>query len=211
MKTIIFFGDSITDSFRDRTAPYHTEEQLGMGYVRHLHAHLHATHPNIKINFINHGISGDTSRDLLNRLEQDVLNVEADTVFMMIGVNDVWQRFEPTRKNEWIYPEDFKENYRTIIEAIQKNKQKLILLSPFYLELDQQDPMRKLLNDYQMIIQHLAQAYHLDYIDIQKAMDAYLEIHDYQDISDDKVHVNHIGNAIIANTIDTYMKKAFDF
>ena len=64
-------------------------------------------------------VSADTSRDLLNRLEQDVLNVEADTVFMMIGVNDVWQRFEPHIKMR-IYPEDF-SNYRTIIEAIQKN------------------------------------------------------------------------------------------
>lgn len=207
MQTIIFFGDSITDSFRNQNAAIGTEAQLGMGYVRHLHARLLSENWDRKVQFINQGISGNTTRQLLERIEEDVLAIDADQVFMMIGINDVWQRFEPTRKNEWIFPEDFQEYYQSLIEKILGSDKELVLLSPFYLENDHDDAMRKLLFEYQAIIQDLALEYKLDYIDVQKTMDAYLEKHPYTSISEDKVHVNHVGNALIANTIYDYIKE----
>lgn len=206
MKTIIFFGDSITDSFRQYNAKIGSEAQLGQGYVRHLHAMLHSENWEEDWLFINQGISGNTTRQLLDRLKEDVLDVDAEEVFMMIGINDVWQRFEPTREKEWIMPEDFENNYRSLIEQILDNGQKLVLMAPFYLETDPNDPMRQLLNQYQAIIKKLSKTYDVDYLDIQKVMDAYLDKKTYRSISDDKVHVNHIGNALIANTIYDYLK-----
>lgn len=207
MKTILFFGDSITDTFRDREADLSTEAALGTGYVKHLHARLLSENFNNNFFFINKGISGNITTQLLERLDEDVLSTEADTVFMMIGINDVWQRFEPTRKEHWVLEEDYQQNIDSLIQQIKNSGKELVILSPFFLELDKEDKMRALTDKYQNILQECAQRQNVDYIDIQENMDAYLEVHDVATISQDRVHVNHIGNALIANPIYDYFKK----
>lgn len=188
MSKIIFFGDSITDCHRSFIRP------LGNGYVKMLDDMLEDT-------LINKGVSGDTTRDLIKRLDKDVLKEEADTVYMMIGINDVWQRFKDAYKNQWIYPKEYKENLETIINAIQKSGKDIVLVSPFYLDLNLDDKMRNLTNTYQEILKGVSQEYGLQYIDVQAAFDDTLEKEDVKTLSDDKVHVNKKGNLIIAKTI----------
>ena len=62
--------------------------------------------PGVKI--INEGIAGDTSYGVLERLE-DVISVRADKIFLMIGINDVFNGFEK---------EDIIENIQLIIEHV---------------------------------------------------------------------------------------------
>lgn len=206
MKNILFFGDSITDTFRDREADLTEEAALGTGYVKHLHARLLSENFDNDFFFINKGISGNITTQLLDRLEEDVLSYDVDTVFMMIGINDVWQRFEPTREEHWVFEEDYQNNLDQLILKIKASGKDLVLLSPFFLELDKEDKMRKLTDKYRTILQDCAKRHGLDYINIQKNMDAYLEKHAVNTISQDRVHVNHIGNALIANPIYDYFK-----
>lgn len=206
MKNILFFGDSITDTFRDREADLTEEAALGTGYVKHLHARLLSENFDNDFFFINKGISGNITTQLLDRLEEDVLSYDVDTVFMMIGINDVWQRFEPTRAEHWVFEEDYQNNLDQLILKIKASGKDLVLLSPFFLELDKEDKMRKLTDKYRTILQDCAKKHGLDYINIQKNMDAYLEKHAVNTISQDRVHVNHIGNALIANPIYDYFK-----
>lgn len=206
MKNILFFGDSITDTFRDREADLMQEAALGTGYVKHLHARLLSENFDNDFFFINKGISGNITTQLLDRLEEDVLSYDVDTVFMMIGINDVWQRFEPTREEHWVFEEDYQNNLDQLILKIKASGKDLVLLSPFFLELDKEDKMRKLTDKYRTILQDCAKRHGLDYINIQENMDAYLEKHAVNTISQDRVHVNHIGNALIANPIYDYFK-----
>jgi|GEM_PF-1422866 len=67
---IIFFGDSLTHG------------TLGASYVDKVAAVMRGHH------FINQGVNGDTSLNLLRRVAQDVIADKPDGVFVMIGVND---------------------------------------------------------------------------------------------------------------------------
>jgi lysophospholipase L1-like esterase len=53
-------------------------DSLGHGYVRMVENLLFATYPEMNIRVTNSGISGNTSRDLLNRWQRDVLDLKPD-------------------------------------------------------------------------------------------------------------------------------------
>lgn len=64
---VVFFGDSIIEMYKlDRFYP-------GFGYI-------------------NRGISGDTTLDLLNRVETNVIAIEPKVIVMIVGANDVHKR-----------------------------------------------------------------------------------------------------------------------
>ncbi|MEV4497488.1 hypothetical protein AB0J84_17530 [Micromonospora arborensis] len=55
---VVFIGDSITDcGRRDVAAPY------GSGYVSLVRALVGARHPELELEWVNRGVSGDTVRD----------------------------------------------------------------------------------------------------------------------------------------------------
>jgi len=83
---ILFQGDSITDGNRGRSAdPNHI---LGHGYVFIIAARHGAAFPNLRLDFINRGVSGNTVLDLENRWQRDTLDLKPDVLSILIGVND---------------------------------------------------------------------------------------------------------------------------
>ena len=83
---ILFQGDSITDGNRGRTAdPNHI---LGHGYAFIIAAKYGAAFPDLKLDFLNRGISGNTILDLESRWQKDVLDLKPDVLSILIGVND---------------------------------------------------------------------------------------------------------------------------
>lgn len=191
---ILFYGDSITDVNKSYSNP------LGLGYVSFLDKYFKET-------LINEGISGNTSRDLVHRLKQDVLSVKPKKVYLMIGINDVWQHFKSIYEGHTVSASEYKENIETIMEHILREEIELIALLPFYLNKDKNDPMVALTKKYQTILKDVAKEYSVDVIDIQEEMDKYLENHDVTSISDDFVHVNDVGHEIIKESILKYEKK----
>ena len=83
---VLFYGDSITDAGRSRTV----DTEWGRGYAARTARAYQALLPEQEIVFLNRGISGNTSADLLTRYEQDVLAIQPDFVSVMIGINDTW-------------------------------------------------------------------------------------------------------------------------
>ncbi len=83
---ILFQGDSITDGNRGRSAdPNHI---LGHGYVFIIAAKYGAAFPDLKLDFINRGVSGNTVLDLEKRWQKDTLDLKPDVLSILIGVND---------------------------------------------------------------------------------------------------------------------------
>ena len=105
--TIIFAGDSTTDA--DKKATF---QELGNGYVRLIFHFLRAFRPENKYHLVNAGVSGNTSRDLLARWEQDVLAKKPDVVFCMIGINDVWRHFDTFEKEGYYVSLEEYERWR---------------------------------------------------------------------------------------------------
>jgi lysophospholipase L1-like esterase len=78
---ILFQGDSITDG-RDRGSSL-----FGQDYTYFIAAKYSALHPERKVTFINHGISGNKVNDLAARWQTDTLEVHPDLLSIFIGIN----------------------------------------------------------------------------------------------------------------------------
>lgn len=87
---ILFIGDSLTDA----GASYGSPDNIGAGYVRYIRDYMYSKYPELELDFINKGISGHRSSDLINRWEKDVLDIKPDFLSILIGTNDVWRQFD---------------------------------------------------------------------------------------------------------------------
>jgi len=125
---ILFQGDSITDSNRNREL----SDNLGRGYALMVAGLLAALHPHLAPTCLNRGISGNRTGDLLNRWDEDCLRLKPDVLSVLIGINDVWRRYD---RNLPTSADAFRENYRMLLERTRKAlpETRLILLEPFVL------------------------------------------------------------------------------
>ena len=86
MKTIVYIGDSITDSWRHREL----DRYRGSGWVTMTSGKIGVDYPG-QYQFFNRGIGGNRTCDLLGRVKNDCINLQPDILTIMIGVNDVWR------------------------------------------------------------------------------------------------------------------------
>ena len=80
---ILFQGDSITDAGRDRSDSHN----LGDGYPKYAAEFIKKAHPDTEFEFINLGISGNQTKDLVERLEADFIDIQPDIVSILIGIS----------------------------------------------------------------------------------------------------------------------------
>ena len=73
--------------------------------------------------FINKGISGQTTPQMLNRFEKDVIKQNASTVIILAGINDIAQNTGP------IKVEDIANNIFKMAEMAQKNNIDVMICS----------------------------------------------------------------------------------
>lgn len=122
---ILFQGDSITDAGRDRENIHN----LGNGYSKYAAELIKKNNPDTDFEFIDLGISGHQTKDLVARLESDFVEIQPDIVSILIGINDVWHH---AAERDWIPGEVFEERYRTILTAMkERTNAKIMMLEPF--------------------------------------------------------------------------------
>lgn len=127
MKSIklLFQGDSLTDGDRDRSDIHN----LGESYPKYAATILREKYPDAKFEFINLGIGGDRTDSLLERADGDFVDVGADIISILVGVNDVWNRYDLKIPNT---DEVIEANYRTLLEKIkQGTNAKIMLIQPY--------------------------------------------------------------------------------
>ncbi len=206
---IIFIGDSVTDC--ERTEIGEGRGNTGNGYVTQLEALLKVHYPKLSTRIINRGTSGNTVRDLKARWEKDVLAHAPDWVFIMIGVNDVWRQFdEPARKELHVYLDEYSQTLEALVKNTLPTVKGVILVSPVFMETQQQEPMRAKINSYQQAMKKIAQQYNLLYVDVQSAFDNHLRHFHSSAISWDRIHPNQTGHMIIASSILNSIGFAWD-
>jgi len=197
--TIVFTGDSTTDAGRKRPYGEGLWEGLGNGFVRNVDSALAMLYPQNRYHIINTGNSGFTSRDLLNTWEHDVEACHPQWVFLMIGANDVWRQFdEPNLDNSTKTPEHYEANVEEMVKRTVGKVKGMFVMSPFYMEANNDDAMKKRMVEYANIAKKVAERNGAKYIDLQKEFDKHL-VHRYPAyISWDRVHPNWVGSMIIA-------------
>ncbi len=75
------------------------------------------------IEVYNLGVAGNTSADLLERVDQDVVALRPDLTIMMVGTNDM------LNSRKVVTYEDYKKNLITLIERIKASGSQVMLLS----------------------------------------------------------------------------------
>lgn len=168
MDRIVFAGDSVTDMESAQPVGEGLFENVGKSYVRIVENMLSAFYPEVYIRVTNSGISGNTSRDLLQRFDRDVVSLNPDWVSICIGINDVWRQFDsPAMPDVQVSPEEYRSNVEQMILSVKDNVKGVFLMTPYYMEPNAEDWMRKRMDTYGAICRELAEKYGCCFIDLQ--------------------------------------------
>ena len=197
---LVFIGDSITDCGRRRPIGEGAfDSALGNGYVSLIDAALASGYPDYGIKIINVGVSGNTVHDLKYRWASDVLALKPDWLSVLIGINDVWQQISRSnfigRNNS---AHEFAHVLDQLIQQVRPSLKGLILMTPYYLETNLEDPMRVMMDHYGELVGEVAAAHDAILVDTQSNFDRILNWTDPLDLALDRIHLNLSGHMLLA-------------
>lgn len=196
---IVFAGDSVTDMGSMNPVGEGLRDNLGFGYVRVLENLFMSTYPEVRLRITNSGISGNTSRDLLERFDRDVVDLNPDWLSICIGINDVWRQFDvPSMTDAAVFPDEYESNVEEMILRVKDKVKGIFILSPYYMEPNREDPMRKRMDEYVEICEKLAKKHGCIFVNFQKMYEDYFQIRHSSFIAWDRVHPNQIGSTLMA-------------
>jgi len=183
-QTVAFLGDSITQ---------HGWRQPG-GYVKLLTAGLAAE--GLEIRAIPAGVSGNTSADMLIRLNQDVISKKPDWMTLSCGINDVWRGIDLPH---------FKENVTAILDKAQEAGINVILFTATPIG-ETDNPNNELLVGYNDFLRQIAGERHLLLVDLNTAFWKALQATCSNPgsgprLTTDGTHMNPLGNVLMAREI----------
>lgn len=196
---LLFIGDSITDCERAKPAGEGLFGALGRGYVSLADALLQAVYPELGIRVVNQGISGNNVVDLQARWQEDVLDHNPDWLSIMIGTNDVWRQYDTPFIKEWhVYADKYEATLRALVERTKPKVSNLVLMTPFYLESNEQDAMRRTMDEYGAIVKRIAEESGALFVDTQAAFNVVLKDLYSATLAWDRVHPTQAGHAVLA-------------
>ena len=200
---ILFQGDSITDAGRDRRNYFH----LGGGYSAFAAPLIKEAHPELELEFINLGISGNRTGQLFDRLYHDAIALKPDIVSILIGINDIWHRYNwdmVTTTDEQI-----ELNYRCILERLRKETDaKIMILAPYLLDCEDKKEVREDLCRVLPIVRRLAEDYADVYIPLDELFEEALKTQpEPKYYSGDGVHPNANGARFIGENYARAIEK----
>ena len=191
---ILFQGDSITDAGRKA-------DGIGKGYVKYAIEYIREKFPDVDFEFVNKGISGNQTKDLVARLQEDFIDVGADIVSIMIGVNDTWHHIDD---KEFVPAERFEANYRAVLSAVKATGAKIMMIEPYVVSESRigfyDDLFKKIL-----IERKLAREFADVYMPLDGLLAQLWTNAPETDFSDDGVHPNASGSKIIGRLYCDYI------
>ena len=204
-KQVVFLGDSITQN-----AVTNSEEFKGF-----ITLIQNEVDENIKL--IGKGISGDKVSDLLARYKEDVIKLNPDIVFIYIGINDVWHKYDYGTGSDI---DLYEKGLRTIIGDIQNQGAKVILCTPTVIgensgefrlgnqfkDVETMDKMDQDLDDFSDIIRNLSLEFNTELVDLRKVFKNYISENNPENkakgiLTTDGVHLNNEGSKLIAKNM----------
>ena len=191
---MVFFGDSITE----------LGDQPG-GYVSLVRDELRERHPDLSLEVIGAGISGNKVPDLEERLPTDVLAKQPTIVFVYIGINDVWHSTMAWGGT----PRDrYAEGLRSILTRITQTGSQVLLCTPSVIgeHFDGTNPLDTMLDEYAAISRRVARELRVPLVDLRREFLRYLEEHNPDNaengiLTTDGVHLNEAGNRLVMRAV----------
>ena len=128
---ILFQGDSITDSGRNREDnSFSSAGALGSGYPMLAGAKLLEKYASFELKIFNKGVSGNKVYQLAERWDADCLDIKPDILSILIGVNDLWHKMNGQYNGT---VDIYRNDYSALLERTMKAlpNVKLIICEPF--------------------------------------------------------------------------------
>ena len=202
-KKVVFLGDSITQNAVINSDKF-------KGFISLLGENVGQN-----TELIGKGIGGDKVSDLLTRYRDDVIKLNPDMVFIYIGINDVWHKYDyGTGTDIDLYENglrqiitDLKENGVEVIlctpTVIGENKGEFTLVNQFK-DIETMEIMNNDLDDYSDIIRKLSREFDTKLLDLRKIFMKYISENNPENkskgvLTTDGVHLNNLGSKLIAN------------
>ena len=208
-KKVIFLGDSITQNAVINSDKF-------KGFISLLGENVDQN-----TELIGKGIGGDKVSDLLTRYRDDVIKLNPDMVFIYIGINDVWHKYDyGTGTDIDLYENglrqiiaDLKENGVEVIlctpTVIGENKGEFTLVNQFK-DIETMEIMNNDLDDYSDVIRKLSREFDTKLLDLRKIFMQYISENNPENkskgvLTTDGVHLNNLGSKLIANEMIKYI------
>ena len=208
---VIFLGDSITQQGENSEG-----EGTYKGFITSLRENVSQ-----EVELINKGIGGNKVSDLLLRYNDDVLKLKPNIVFIYIGINDVWHKYD------WGTGSDidtYEKGLRKIITDIKAVGAKIILCTPTVIgenngefklnnnfkDIDTMEIMNKDLDAFSDVVRNLSSEFNTDLLDLRKKFKEYISENNDQNmpkgvLTSDGVHLNNEGNKLIADEMIKFL------
>ena len=198
---IIFLGDSITEQ----------GESFDDGFISLLRQNLSQE----EFELVGKGIGGHKVSNLLTRYKSDVIDLNPDIVFIYIGINDVWHKYDfGTGSDIDLY----EKGLRTIISDIKSLGSKIVLCTPTVIgentgdfvlgnqfkDVETMEKMNGDLDTFSEVVRKLSNEYETELLDLRKIFMDYLAENNINNdaagiLTTDGVHLNEQGNKLIAD------------
>ena len=198
---IVFLGDSITQQAED----------FEDGFISLIRQNLIQD----KFELVGKGIGGNKVSDLLTRYKSDVIDLNPDIVFIYIGINDVWHKYDfGTGSDIDLY----EKGLRTIISDIKSLGSKIVLCTPTVIgentgdfvlgnqfkDVETMEKMNGDLDTFSEVVRKLSNEYETELLDLRKIFMDYLAENNINNdaagiLTTDGVHLNEQGNKLIAD------------
>lgn len=189
---ILFYGDSITDGNRNRENRAASKpDAMGGGYALSVSSYLACKYPNMGFNFFNRGINGNKTFQMIDRLQQDCIDLKPKptVVSILTGINDYAKSYVAIGKgNTEKYEQDLRELITKIREALPGVR--ILMMEPYALP-DLREKTDEFLPDfysYQPIAAKVAVEMADVYVPLQKHFDEAFAKYGKQYFSTDGVH-----------------------
>ena len=212
---VVFLGDSITEAgIYDKEVGVPSGDTLiypkYTGFITLLKKDIEDD-----IELIGKGVSGNKVSNLLERYKKDVLSLNPDIVFIYIGINDVWHKYDFGTGTDIIF---YENGLRKIISDLKNNGARVILCTPTVIgenkgeftlvnefkDIETMEIMNGDLDAYSDVIRKLASELNTDLLDLREIFMNYISENNPNNESSgittyDGVHLNDLGNKLIAD------------
>ena len=213
---VVFLGDSITENATSKKgdtlffANGSTQVSRYTGFITQLKESVAED-----IELIGRGIGGDKVSNLLGRYKEDVLSLNPDIVFIYIGINDVWHKYDFGTGTDIIF---YENGLRKIIADLKNKGARVILCTPTVIgenkgeftlvnefkDIETMEIMNGDLDAYSDVIRKLSSELNTDLLDLREIFMNYISENNPNNQSFgittyDGVHLNDLGNKLIAD------------
>jgi lysophospholipase L1-like esterase len=155
-----------------------------------------------KVTVIPAGVGGNTSQDMLGRVDADVINKKPDWMTLSCGVNDVWHGAKGVPFDQ------YQKNITDIVTKAQAAGIKVMILTSTMITEDQSSDFNQKLTQYNDFLRSLAKEKGFPLADLNAAMQTALanektKLPDAKGplLTVDGVHMNPVGDQMMASTI----------